>query len=182
MFIDSTNPQIININKKVILGIDPGVHNLGWAILTQHPHNNQPKYIASGVILNKPNLHITDKLAHILIQLDQIIAEYKITMIATETAFLEKDLRALLSLSYARAIVMAISGKHKIPFFDINAIHIKKNVAGSGKASKEQIKFMIAKLLSITEPKNEHESDALAVAYCHFVDNATLNLQNRVNQ
>ena len=165
----------------MILGIDPGVHNLGWGIIKKHDNNNQPQYVAGGTIFNKPNLHITEKLANLFISLENIVAEYKISIIATETAFLDKDLRSLLSLSYARAIVMAISGKYKISFFDINAVHIKKNVTGSGRAGKDQVKCMISKLLNIPEPKTEHEADALAVAYCHFVDNS-LNLQNIVNK
>ena len=44
---------------------------------------------------------------------------------------------------------------------------VKKSVVGAGHATKDQVRLMVCRLLPGSEPKNDDESDALAIAICH---------------
>jgi crossover junction endodeoxyribonuclease RuvC len=65
--------------------------------------------------------------------------------------------------------VTILSAKQSdLPVFEYSPNEIKKSVTGKGKASKEQVQFMVKKLLNIEEtPKFFDSTDALAIALCH---------------
>jgi crossover junction endodeoxyribonuclease RuvC len=158
--------------KTIILGIDPSVNHMGWGVISVQ-HANSALYIASGTIFTNRLWSTGQKLAKIFTQLNEIITQHEITDIALETVFLDKDLVATLSLSYARAIIMMLASQNNIELAEVHASNVKKTVSGSGRASKEQIQYMIQTLLKPAKPETQDESDALAIAYTCFINSTT---------
>lgn len=161
--------------KMIILGIDPSVNHMGWGVVSVE-NASKASYLASGTIYTNKLWSTGEKLAKIFTLLSTIIKEQNITHLALENVFLDKDLVATLSLSYARGVVMMLASQHKLELSEVHSSNVKKTVAGSGRASKEQIQYMIEKLLFPVKTETRDESDALAIAYTCFIVKTTNNL------
>jgi crossover junction endodeoxyribonuclease RuvC len=158
----------------IILAVDPSVSHLGWGAIQVKP-NNSAQYLASGTIYNKPSMTLSVKLAKIFTKLDELIKIHNVTLLVTENVYLDKDLMATLSLSYARAIVIALAGLHNMELYEVHSSNVKKVITGSGRASKDQVKYMIETLLPPAKTDSHDESDALAMAYAAFIHKTTSN-------
>ncbi|GBD91255.1 crossover junction endodeoxyribonuclease RuvC [bacterium BMS3Abin04] len=150
----------------IILGVDPGTKFTGYGIVQYV--NNELAYVSSGVIKPSVNLNIADKLNKIYNELQKIITLYKPDEFSLETAFYGKNIQSTLKIGYVRGVSLLISAHNKLDTAEYSPREIKKAVVGNGAASKEQVQFMINKLLRLEEENMKFdESDALAVAVCH---------------
>ncbi|MCK5347711.1 MAG: crossover junction endodeoxyribonuclease RuvC, partial [Candidatus Heimdallarchaeota archaeon] len=88
--------------------------------------------------------------------------------ISIETAFYGKNVQSAMKISYVRGIALLAAVHNNIPASEYSPREIKKSVVGNGAASKEQVQYMIKKLLNLRKPKMKFdETDALAAAICH---------------
>lgn len=147
------------------LGIDPGLNNTGWGIITKE--QNKLSFISSGVIKIDPKLNIEERLTIIFNELNKIINLYKPDECAIENIFVNSNNLSSLKLGYARAIAILTIGLAKKNFFEYAPNLVKKATVGKGKANKEQVQFMVNIILPKAKVTNEHAADALAVAICH---------------
>lgn len=156
--------------SKLIMGIDPGTNFMGYAILKTDGRNKKPGLIVSGVItMNK----ISDpyiKLQQIFKRTLRVIDDYHPDELAIESQFFGKNVQSMLKLGRAQGVAIAAALQRDIPIFEYAPLKIKMSVTGSGSASKEQIAGMLDKLMDIeTSTKKLDETDAIAIAYCHFL-------------
>ena len=101
-------------------------------------------------------------------RLCEIIDEHSPDEAAVESTFFGKDAAAAAKLGQARGVLLLALKKAGLPIAHYPPAEIKKAVAGTGRAAKEQVQFMIAKLLGLKElPRPLDASDALAIALCH---------------
>ena len=150
----------------IIFGVDPGTICTGFGIV-KHVNNELIK-IHSGVIQPSPKLELPLKLEFIYNELDRLIKKYKPDQFSLETAFYGKNVQSALKIGYVRGISMLAAVRNGIPTGEYSPREVKKSVVGNGAASKEQVQFMIQKLLYLKKDKVKFdESDALAVAICH---------------
>lgn len=150
---------------RVILGIDPGLNNTGWGLIKDN--KNKIEVVNFGVISNPKTIKIPIKLFNIFTKIDELIQLYKPNELSLEKTFINNNLLSSLNLGYSRAVILLLSEKHKIPIFEYSPNTVKQNITGNGHATKEQINYMIEKLLNITAPKIFDITDALAIALCH---------------
>jgi len=150
----------------IIIGIDPGTIITGFGIVKYE--KNSLSYIHSGVIKTPKVKEIPPRLEVIYSELDKLIKLYKPSQFAIETAFYSKNVQSVLKIGYVRGISLLLAQQYKLEIAEYSPREIKKSVVGNGGASKEQVQFMIKKLMII---KNDiatlDESDALAIAICH---------------
>ncbi|RMD51492.1 MAG: crossover junction endodeoxyribonuclease RuvC [Ignavibacteria bacterium] len=160
----------------IILGVDPGTQNTGFGIIKFK--DNLISYIHSGVIVLPKQNTIPQKLEIIYNELNKIIKRYKPDEFSLETAFYGKNVQSALKIGYARGVAMLASSLNGLNVGEYSPREVKKSVVGNGNASKEQVQFMIMKLLSLNEKKMKFdETDALAVACCH-----AFNIKNPVKR
>lgn len=152
---------------SIVLGVDPGINNTGWGAIELH--GNSLKLIDSGLIKNNSGEPSGDRLFKIFQGLEQVIAEHNPSAISLEITFVnKKNPMSALSLGYSRAVVLLLASMRDIPIFEYTPNAVKKAVTGSGHASKEQVRYMVERLLSTTNiSKALDVSDALAIAMCH---------------
>lgn len=151
--------------EKIICGIDPGLINTGWGIISAKA--NSLSYIASGVIVTSSNLSIDQRLVIIYENLAKVIELYKPDQCAIEDIFVNKNNYSSLKLGYARGAAILTIALAKKEYFEYAPNLVKKAVVGKGKANKEQVQYMVSKILPKAKENNEHAADALAVAICH---------------
>ena len=148
--------------NNVIIGIDPGIRNTGWGIISNF--ENKLQHIDHGVIV--PNTEESDasRLFYISSHLDEILNNYKPSLAVIEKIFVSASGESALKLGMARGVALnVIACKKNILIIELAARFVKKAITGSGAADKNQIKFMIEKLLGKRVDKLD-ASDALAIA------------------
>lgn len=152
----------------LIIGIDPGTINTGFGIIKFE--NNRFSHVSSGVITPNPKFSLELKLQTIYNGLINAIDTYKPDQFALETAFYGKNVQSVLKIGYVRGIALLAAANRNLSPGEYSPREVKKAVVGKGAASKEQVQFMVSKLLSkeLTNLKLD-ETDALAVAVCHAI-------------
>lgn len=151
----------------IIIGIDPGSHVCGYGILQLE--NNRIVAAGCDVIKVNPNLDLAERLAIIYSEIDQIIDEYKPDIAAVETIFYGKNIKSAFTLGHARGAILLALAQRKIKIVEYSPREVKKSVVGNGNASKEQVEYMVKKILKIDiKPETQDATDALANALCLF--------------
>lgn len=150
----------------IILGVDPGTLFTGYGIISYA--NGEIEQIAAGVIKMPPAEEIAPRLKIIYDELDRLIKLHKPDEFAIETAFYGKNVQSAMKIGYARGVSLLAAEKNALPSREYSPREVKKSVVGNGAATKEQVQYMIRKLLAVKKVKMKFdESDALAVAICH---------------
>lgn len=157
-------------NEKIILGIDPGLVKTGWGVISTTGYT--AKYIDCGVIRTESNQKMELRLTFIYDSICNLITSFNTDSVAMEEVFVNTNAKTSEKLIMARtAAFLAVSKSG----FNVNSFRpneIKKNITGSGHASKEQVQFMVKKLLNINITNNNiihtfDSMDALAISLCH---------------
>ncbi len=150
----------------IILGVDPGTLTTGFGIIKYY--KNEFHYINSGILKPSKFPILSDKLELIYDELDKLIKTYKPDEFSIETAFYGKNVQSAMKIGYARGVSLLAAVHNKVPANEYSPREVKKAVVGNGAASKEQVEYMVSKLLNIeTEKMKLDETDAIAVAICH---------------
>ena len=148
-----------------ILGIDPGLRNMGWGIIESQGSNLS--FIACGVVKSDAALSLADRLRQLHEGLSAIIHAHMPVEAAVEETFVNRDPQSALKLGQARGIALMTPSLAGLPVAEYSANLVKKTVVGSGHAEKAQIAMMIRVLLPKSDAKTPDATDALAIAICH---------------
>ena len=144
-----------------ILGIDPGIRNTGWGVVSLD--RGRLVHIANGVIRPDPKTAHADRLAVIADGLGKVIAAHRPESAAIEEIFVAKSAASALKLGMARGVAMMQCAGAGLAVSELAARQVKKAVVGTGSADKAQISAMVTRLLSVTAV-NADAADALAIA------------------
>ena len=158
------------VKDKIILGIDPGTTIMGYGVLKVV--GTKPEMVALGVIdLRKIGDHYL-KLRHIHERVLSIIQGYLPDELAIEAPFFGKNVQSMLKLGRAQGVAMAAALERDIPITEYAPLKIKMAITGNGQASKEQVADMLKRILKLNDEMTGpflDATDALAAAYCHYL-------------
>ena len=166
--------------EKIIMGIDPGTNVMGYGLLKVN--GNKASMMAMGVIdmrkIHDPYL----RLGRIFDRVTSLIEEFLPDEMAIEAPFFGKNIQSMLKLGRAQGVAIAAAIHHDIPIHEYAPMKIKVAITGQGAASKEQVAGMLKRLLNLKE--DEHikfmdATDALAAAYCHFMQSGAKKKKKR---
>lgn len=150
----------------IVLGVDPGTRCTGYGIVEKRGNLLLP--IAYGGITTGKEEEIAGRLKAIYDGLMQVIATRKPQAMALEKAFYSKSIASAFRIGEARAIAMLCAAQANLALAEYEPRLVKLSVVGSGAAHKEQVQYMVKRLLGLREdPKPVDASDALAIAICH---------------
>jgi crossover junction endodeoxyribonuclease RuvC len=148
-----------------VLGIDPGLLHTGWAVVDTVGQSR--KYIASGVILPKTTLPMSERLVTIFREMTKICDTFEPDECSIEIIFVNKNPKTTLILGQARAAAIVAVADKNIPLFEYEPKVIKKALTGAGHADKAAVDKMVQILLPAAKPKTADEADAIAIALAH---------------
>ena len=148
-----------------ILGIDPGSRNLGYCIINFNGVNNT--LIEAGLIKIKQK-SLQEQLVDMMEAVDLILNEYTIDEVAIEDIFYAYNPKTVIKLAQFRGALSLKMLQEIGYFYEYTPLQIKKALTGKAKASKEQVAFMVKRILNIKkEIKPLDITDAMAVAITH---------------
>ena len=146
-----------------VLGIDPGLRRTGFGVIDAE--GMRLRYVASGTIVIPPELPLPERLKVILDNLRQVARETRPDVAALEIVFLNTNPASTLLLGQARGAALCALADSRLDVHEYTALQIKKAVVGRGGATKEQVQFMVARLLRLKNPPQPADAaDGVAAA------------------
>lgn len=152
----------------LVLGIDPGTAVTGYGVV-RRASNGAATLVECGVIRTKPAQPLAKRLRDIHEGLQELIARHQPDAVAVEDVFYARNVRTTVVLGHARGVILLAAELAGLPVHEYSPATIKKAVVGTGAATKEQVQFMIAKLLrlkSAPQPSDASDGVAAALACC----------------
>ena len=148
-----------------ILGIDPGTRNCGYAIVEKN--GNSVRLLEAGLIKIKTKI-LQEQIVEMTEGFDLIFAKHEINEVSIEDMFYAFNPKTVIKLAQFRgAISLKVLQKFG-NFAEYTPLQVKQAVTGNGKATKEQVAFMVKRLLGIKkEIKPLDITDAIAIALTH---------------
>ena len=157
-------------SEKILLGIDPGTNVMGYGVL--RVRGTKAELIVMGVIDMRKEKDVYLRLGKIFDRVTGIIDEYLPDELAIEAPFFGKNVQSMLKLGRAQGVAIAAAIHHDVPICEYAPLKIKMAITGNGSASKDQVAGMLQKLLHLRDDQMPHfmdATDAVAAAYCHFL-------------
>ena len=150
-----------------VLSIDPGLGITGFSVL-----DSKQKHIsllAYGTI--KPSLKdsLPKRLNFLFEETNKILDKFMPNSFAIEDSFFSKNFKSAMILGQARGALILSAAQANLPVFEYAPRKVKMSVCGNGAATKEQVGYMVTKILKLHQvPKPNDISDAIAVGICYF--------------
>lgn len=152
-------------NAIRILGLDPGLRRTGWGVV--RIEGARLSHIAHGEVAPDPDANLAERLAALFEAIRRIVALHEPHEAAIEATFVTANGASTLKLGHARAAAMLAPAVVGVPVAEYAAREVKKAVCGAGAAEKQQVAFMVARLLPSCGALTPDAADALAVAITH---------------
>lgn len=161
-----------------VLGVDPGLTRCGVGVI-EVGSARKVSMVSVDTIKTSADAELVDRIGYIGDQIENLIKSAKPSAIAIERVFSQQNLRSVMGVAQISGVVLMLAHKHKIPVFMHTPSEVKAAVTGSGRANKEQVGTMVAKILGLKEvPKPADAADSLAIAICHAWRSAAGTVQN----
>ncbi len=150
----------------IVLGFDPGTNITGWGVVIK---GRPPRMLGCGAIRTRRETPMETRINHIYSSVKELIQQYHPSAIAIEEPFYGVNAASAIALVRIGGILMLAAEQESIPLACYPPRTVKSSVVGRGSATKEQVQYMIQRLLHLNSPpKPLDASDALAVAWCHL--------------
>jgi crossover junction endodeoxyribonuclease RuvC len=163
-----------------VFGIDCGTEVTGFGVVESDDSAREPRLIclAKGVIRLAKTKTLPVRLEQVFRELTAEMVRWRPEVVAIEEVFYSVNAKSALKLGQVRGVALLAAACQGLPVAEYAPLKIKSSVVGYGLAKKEQVQFMVARLLQLSElPQPADAADALAVAICHIHTAQTLILQ-----
>jgi crossover junction endodeoxyribonuclease RuvC len=149
-----------------ILGIDPGIALTGFGIVEKN--GVKVKAGSYGHISTQSGTPVPDRLKILYDDMVNIIVEYRPEVMAVEELFFNKNVKTAIIAAQARGVIILSAVNNGVDVVEYTPLQVKQAIVGYGRASKQQVQFMVKELLRLNEiPRPDDTADALAIAICH---------------
>ncbi len=163
-----------------VFGIDCGTEITGFGVVESDDGARQPRLVckAMGAIRLPKNKTLPVRLEQVFRVLSAELERWQPDAVAIEEVFYSVNAKSALKLGQVRGVALLAAACQGLPVAEYAPLKIKSSVVGYGLAKKEQVQFMVARLLDLTEvPEPADAADALAAAICHIHTAQTLAMQ-----
>ncbi len=161
-----------------VFGIDCGTEFTGWGVVELA--DDELHYVGAGTIRLKKKDRTAERLLQIYTELSGLMAVQQPDVVAIEEVFFSTNAKSALKLGQVRGVAMLAAAAGGRPVAEYAPLAIKSSVVGYGLAAKEQVQFMVMRLLRLdTVPDSPDAADALAIAICHLHTAGVENLVGR---
>jgi len=167
-----------------VCGIDCGTETTGYGIVEWDDRaadaRHAPRLVSLGFggICPPKKAALPQRLAFVHGELTALLAQFQPDIVSIEEVFYSVNAKSALKLGHVRGVALLAAASAGIRVAEYAPLTIKATVTGYGLAAKEQVQFMVARLLTLAEPPEPTDAaDALAIAICHIHHAQTLSLQ-----
>ncbi|MEW6173960.1 MAG: crossover junction endodeoxyribonuclease RuvC [Bacillota bacterium] len=152
----------------LVMGVDPGTALTGYG-LVREGKGSKLVTVCYGYFTTDADWSLARRLQAIYHDVTRVITEFKPDAVAIEDLFFNKNARTVMAVAYGRGMTLLAAAEADCPVFEYSPPAVKRAVTGMGRATKEQVKYMVQRLLGLETPLSPDDvADALAVAICHL--------------
>jgi crossover junction endodeoxyribonuclease RuvC len=163
-----------------VFGIDCGTEITGYGVVESDDTGRQARLVmkAMGAIRLVKSKTTAERLEQVFRELSIELERWTPDAVAIEEVFYSVNAKSALKLGQVRGVALLAAATQGLPVAEYAPLKIKSSVVGYGLAKKEQVQFMVARLLDLAEvPQPADAADALAIAICHIHTAQTLAFQ-----
>ena len=160
-----------------VFGIDCGTECTGYGVVEWCDSLRDPHLVAlvSGGIRLPKKETMPQRLALVYAELMALLTIYQPDVVAIEEVFFSANAKSALKMGQVRGVAMLAAANCDKPVVEYAPLSIKSAVVGYGLAAKEQVQFMVTRLLELEQaPESPDAAVALAIAICHIQTEQTL--------
>lgn len=151
-----------------VLGVDPGLTRCGIGVVDSLP-GRRAALVAYGVARTEPTTTVDLRLLEVSTHLDRWLDAHVPDVVAVERVFAQHNVGTVMGTAQVAGLAMVAAARRGIPVALHTPSEVKAAVTGTGRAGKEQVQRMVARLLGLAEtPQPADAADALALAICHL--------------
>lgn len=159
----------------IVLGVDPGTQVTGYGVV-RAGHGGSMALVECGVIRTQARDPLPARLQQIHDGITSVITKHHPDVLSIEDVFYARNVRTTVTLGHARGVILLAGQQHGLRVHELAPAAIKKAVVGAGAATKEQVQFMLTRLLRLkSAPKPSDAADGVAAA-CAFAMGAHMDL------
>lgn len=159
------------LGLMLAFGVDCGTECTGFGVvrLVETPREARLLPVAFGGIRLSKKETLAVRLERVYEELIRLITLHRPDVVAVEEVFYSVNAQSALKLGHVRGVALLAAASCGLPVFEYAPLKIKSSVVGYGLAKKEQVQYMVARLLELPEPPEPADAaDALAIAICHL--------------
>lgn len=151
----------------IVLGVDPGTATTGYGVVARGG-DGAVSLLECGVIRTAAARPLPDRLRELFEGITEVLDRHSPTLMAVEGVFYARNVRTTVVLGHARGAILLAAALRELPVVEYSPAEIKNAVVGTGRATKEQVQYMVQRLLRLRSvPRPSDAADAVAVALCH---------------
>lgn len=148
----------------IVLGIDPGTATTGYGVV-QANHIGAMSLVECGVIRTRSRDPLPSRLQQIYEGVAELIQTHCPDALSVEDVFYAHNVRTTVVLGHARGVILLAAQQAGVAIFEYPPATIKKAVVGIGSATKDQVQFMVTRLLRLkSAPQPSDAADGVAAA------------------
>ena len=156
-----------------ILGIDPGIATIGFAVLDSSLNGFQLQ--TCGVITTPPHTSLASRLNRIYADMNSLILQFSPEAVSIEELFFNTNTTTGIAVAHGRGVILLSCEQANIPIAEYTPLQVKQAVAGYGRADKKQVMEMVRRICSLKSvPRPDDAADAVALAICHARSSTSL--------
>ena len=150
-----------------VLGVDPGLTRCGLGVVDGSPGRGV-SLVAVGVARTPADQPTERRLVQLERDVEAWVRQWYPDAVAVERVFSQHNVSTVMGTAQAAAVAMLVAARHGLPVALHTPSEVKAAVTGTGRAGKEQVGTMVARVLRLDAPPRPADAaDALALAICH---------------
>lgn len=158
----------------IVLGVDPGAGTTGYGVVVRLG-GGVVSLVECGVVRTDPAHALARRLRDIHDGIADVLARHAVEVVAVEGVFYGRNARTTVVLGHARGAVLLAAALRDVNVVEYSPAEIKNAVCGTGRATKEQVQYMVQQMLRLKHPPQPNDAaDGVAAALCHCSVGATL--------
>ncbi len=148
--------------------MDPGIAATGFGVVEGRP--GRVRLVECGVVRPRRDAALADRLLELHEGLLSVIDRVEPDCLAVEGVFYRENPRTAVVLAHARGVALVAGASRGLTVAEYPPAEIKKAIVGTGRATKQQVGWMVQKLLGLAEPPRPSDAaDGCAAALCHIL-------------
>jgi crossover junction endodeoxyribonuclease RuvC len=150
-----------------VLAVDPGLTRCGVAVVEQGA-DGRTRAVAVDVVRTDPAHDHAVRLQEVYDAVDRYLVQTAPDVLVVERVFSQQNVRTAMGTAQAAAVCMLAASRRGLPVHQHTPTEVKAAVTGSGRADKQQVAFMVGRILGLRDiPRTADATDALALGICH---------------
>lgn len=152
-----------------ILSVDPGYEKVGIAILEKGNTGGKETLVFSECFKTSSKLPHCERLKLIGTEIGGVIKKFNPFALAIEKLFFTTNQKTAFQVAEARGVIIYEASSAGLNVVEYTPLQAKVAVTGYGRGTKDQMKYMVEKLISVGKTiKEDDEYDAIALGLTYF--------------